>query len=147
MWWLAEMAHIRKECILLYMNCNLKGSAKANNTLLQPQVTSPVLASNMQNMFHITIITLGIWTRYAHLFLGLIYMYNKKPFALPLYTMNRFDALKVPSGQIGSTWEWYHCIGLEKEINGYRFFIYFFIWLLNIWKDFKVLSHFMQKWI
>ncbi len=30
--------------------------------------------------------------------------------------------LKVPSGQIGSTWEWYHCIGLEKNINRYWFF-------------------------
>ncbi len=54
--------------------------------------------------------------------------------------------LKVPSGQIESTWEWYHWIGLEKDINRYRFFN-FLISILNIWKDFKVLSRFMQKWI
>jgi hypothetical protein len=30
--------------------------------------------------------------------------------------------LKVPSGQIGSTWEWYHWIGLEKDINRFWFF-------------------------
>ncbi len=48
--------------------------------------------------------------------------------------------------QIGSTWEWYHWIGLEKDINHYRFFD-FLISLLNIWKDFKLLSRFMQIWI
>ncbi len=56
------------------------------------------------------------------------------------------EDLKVPSGQIGSAREWYHWIGLEKKINRYMFF-YFFISLLNIWKDFKVLSRFIQKWI
>ncbi len=34
--------------------------------------------------------------------------------------------LKVPSDQIGSAWEWYHWIGLEKDINHYRFFIFIF---------------------
>ncbi len=29
-------------------------------------------------------------------------------------------ALKVLSGQIWSAWEWYHWIGLEKDINRYR---------------------------
>jgi hypothetical protein len=33
-------------------------------------------------------------------------------------------ALKVPSGQIGSAGEWYHWIGLEKDINRYMFFIF-----------------------
>ncbi len=33
--------------------------------------------------------------------------------------------LKVPSGQIGSTWEWYHWIGIEKNINSYRLLIIF----------------------
>ncbi len=33
--------------------------------------------------------------------------------------------LKVPSGQIGSTWEWYHWIGIEKNINRYRFIIFY----------------------
>ncbi len=31
--------------------------------------------------------------------------------------------LKVPSGQIGSACEWYHWIGLEKDINRYRILI------------------------
>ncbi len=52
--------------------------------------------------------------------------------------------LKVPSCQIGSTGKWYHWIDLEKDINRYRFFD-FLISLLNIWKDFKALSRFMQK--
>jgi hypothetical protein len=33
-------------------------------------------------------------------------------------------AVAVPSGQIGSTGEWYHWIGLEKNINHYRFLIF-----------------------
>ncbi len=40
----------------------------------------------------------------------------------------------------------YHWIGLEKDTNRYIFLI-FSISLLNIWKDFKVLSRFIQKWI
>ncbi len=36
-----------------------------------------------------------------------------------------FCYLKVPSGQIGSSWDWYHWIGLEKDINRYRFLIFF----------------------
>jgi hypothetical protein len=59
---------------------------------------------------------------------------------------HKMSILKVPFGQIGSTWEWHHWIGLEKDINRYRFLI-FVISLLNIWKDFKVLNRFMQKWI
>ncbi len=55
----------------------------------------------------------------------------------------RFDPLKVPSGQIGSAWEWYHWIGLEKDINRYMFD--FFILILNIREEFKVLSRFMQQ--
>ncbi len=34
--------------------------------------------------------------------------------------------LKVPSGQIGSKWEWYHWIALEKDINRYKFWIFYF---------------------
>ncbi len=34
--------------------------------------------------------------------------------------------LKVPSGQIESAWEWYHWIGLQKDIDRYRFFIFYF---------------------
>jgi hypothetical protein len=36
-------------------------------------------------------------------------------------------------------------VGLEKDINHYMFQIFYF--LLNIWKDLKVLSRFMQNWI
>ncbi len=40
--------------------------------------------------------------------------------------------LKVPLGQIWSAWECYHCIGLEKDINCYRFFIfYFWSWIFD----------------
>ncbi len=35
-----------------------------------------------------------------------------------------FHLLKVPSGQIGSAWESYHWIGLEKDINRHRFLIF-----------------------
>jgi hypothetical protein len=31
---------------------------------------------------------------------------------------------KGTDGQIGSAWEWYHWIGLEKDINRYRFLIF-----------------------
>jgi hypothetical protein len=34
--------------------------------------------------------------------------------------------LKVPSGQIGSKWEWYHWKALEKDINRYKFLIFYF---------------------
>ncbi len=34
--------------------------------------------------------------------------------------------LKVPSGQIGSKWEWYHWKALEKDINSYKFLIFYF---------------------
>ncbi len=34
--------------------------------------------------------------------------------------------LKVPSGQIGSTWELYHWISLEKDINRYSFLNFYF---------------------
>ncbi len=44
--------------------------------------------------------------------------------------------LKVPtSGQIGSTWEWYHWIGLEKEGHQPLWGFDFLNSLLNIWKD------------
>jgi len=46
--------------------------------------------------------------------------------------------LKVPSGQIGSAWEWYHWKALEKDINRYMFLIfYFWSWIFykssNFW--------------
>ncbi len=42
----------------------------------------------------------------------------------PRASCRSVSPLKVPSGQIGSTWEWYHWIGLEKDINRYRFLIF-----------------------
>ncbi len=44
----------------------------------------------------------------------------------------------VLSDQIRSAWEWYHWIGIDKDINCYRF--WFLILILNIWKDFKKVS-------
>jgi hypothetical protein len=34
--------------------------------------------------------------------------------------------LKVQSGQIGSQWDWYHWIGLDKDIHCYRFLFFIF---------------------
>jgi hypothetical protein len=39
-------------------------------------------------------------------------------------SQNRGSFLKVLSGQIGSTLEWCHWKGLEKDINCYRFLIF-----------------------
>ncbi len=44
--------------------------------------------------------------------------------------------LKVPSGQIGFAWEWYHWISLEKDINRYRFSIFYF-WSWIFYKSSK----------
>ncbi len=52
---------------------------------------------------------------------------------------------KVPSGQIGSALV-VPLDRLEKDINRYSFFD-FIISVLNIWKDLKVLTHFIQKLI
>jgi hypothetical protein len=49
-----------------------------------------------------------------------------------IWTVQWISVLKVPSGQIGSAWEWYHWIGLEKDINRYRFLIYYFLsWIFD----------------
>jgi hypothetical protein len=40
--------------------------------------------------------------------------------------------LKVPSGQIRSALEWYHWIGLEKDINRYRFLIFDLEYLIRV---------------
>ncbi len=50
---------------------------------------------------------------------------------------NCLPFLKVPSGQIRSSWAWYHWIGLTSI--GFWFFI------LNFWKEYKVLSLWLQK--
>ncbi len=50
--------------------------------------------------------------------------------------------LKVPSGQIGSEWEWYHWIGLEKDINRYRFLIFWFqFWIIKKTSKFWAASY------
>ncbi len=61
------------------------------------------------------------------------------PFCLPpircldcgLDKLNTTNAhvLKVPSGQIGSAWEWYHWIGIKKDIN--RYMIFFWSWIFE----------------
>ena len=41
-------------------------------------------------------------------------------------------SLKVPSGQIGSAWEWYHWKALLKDINRFMFLIfYFWSWIFD----------------
>ncbi len=47
---------------------------------------------------------------------------------LPVNThvVGKNNNLKVLSGQIGSAWEWYHWIGIEKNIDRYNFFIFYF---------------------
>ncbi len=50
----------------------------------------------------------------------------------PLNSNDRSIPLKVPSGQIGSAWEWYHWIGLWKDINRYMFLIFkFWSWIFE----------------
>ncbi len=39
------------------------------------------------------------------------------------FKLLRFS-IRVPSGQIGSKWEWYHWKALEKDINRYMFLIF-----------------------
>jgi hypothetical protein len=61
--------------------------------------------------------------------------------------------LKVPSGQIGSAWEWYYGIGLEKDINRFRFLIFdFWSWIFDkcskFWADScKNESNLLLVWI
>jgi hypothetical protein len=61
---------------------------------------------------------------------------RKKPILWQKINLFRYgkQGLKVPSGQIGSAWEWYHWIGLKKNINRYRFtvlFFYFWSWIFD----------------
>jgi hypothetical protein len=50
----------------------------------------------------------------------------KKKISIFVYQFGMFDnvCLKVPSGQIGSKWEWYHWKAHEKDINRYMFLIF-----------------------
>jgi hypothetical protein len=50
--------------------------------------------------------------------------------------------LKVQFGQIRSAWEWYHWIGLEKDINCYRFLIFKFqFWISETTSKFWASSY------
>jgi hypothetical protein len=63
-----------------------------------------------------------------------------------IHLLRKFTVVQEPSVQIGSAWKWYYCIGLEKDINSYRLLILKFqFW--KFWKDFEVVSHFVQKLI
>ncbi len=61
--------------------------------------------------------------------------------------------LKVPSGQIGSAWEWYYWIGLQKDINRYRFWLLIFDleYLIRVQKFWaascKIESNLLLVWI
>ena len=49
-----------------------------------------------------------------------------------LFIIVLLRSLKVPSGQIGSAWECYHWIGLEKDINRSMFLIFqFWSWIIK----------------
>ncbi len=51
-------------------------------------------------------------------------------------------SLKVPSGLIGSAWEWYHWKGIEKDINRYRFLIFkFWSWIFEKTSKFWAASY------
>ncbi len=65
-----------------------------------------------------------------------------------IWTVQWISVLKVPSGQIGSAWEWYHWIGLEKDINRYSFLkiifdLEYFIWAASCKND----SNLLLVWI
>jgi hypothetical protein len=71
---------------------------------------------------------------------GLLYSTADERYAAPLLSyaahgtaeLSRKLTLKVPSVQIGSAWEWYHWIGLEKDINRYRIlFFKFWSWIFE----------------
>ncbi len=61
-----------------------------------------------------------------------LHILRSASFSVFLSQMFSVFYLKVPSGQIGSTWEWYHWISLEKDINHYRFLIFkFYSWIFE----------------
>ncbi len=62
-----------------------------------------------------------------------------------IFSQDENQALKVQSGQIGSAWEWYHWIGLEKDIIHYRLFFYFRSWIFD--KSSKFWAALCKKWI
>jgi hypothetical protein len=60
--------------------------------------------------------------------------------SMPLTLRNMF--LKILSSQIGSAWEWCHWIGLEKDINRYRFLIFKFqFWIFETTSKFWASSY------
>ncbi len=65
---------------------------------------------------------------------ALIYLHILRSASFSAFLSQLFSVfyLKVPSGQIGSTWEWYHWISLEKDSNRYGFLIFkFYSWIFE----------------
>ncbi len=54
---------------------------------------------------------------------------------LSLYNLHanksKLNTLKIPSGQIRSAWEWYHCIRLRKDNNRSFFIFLFWSWIFE----------------
>ncbi len=71
-------------------------------------------------------------------------LYSPKNISLQIFLQTR-KCLKVTSGQIGSAWEWYHWIYRPWKGHQPLKVFDFLISVLNIWKEFKVLSRFIQK--
>ncbi len=73
----------------------------------------------------------GLWLRRANLISGFSSVSNTFDDVHLLLCKKQqisiqYRSLKVPSGQIGSTWKWYHWMGLVKDINRFRFLIFNF---------------------
>ncbi len=61
----------------------------------------------------------------------ILYMWWKFPIIYSIVAQFFLFFKGIPSSQIGSAWEWYHWIGLEKDINHYRIFVFlFWSWIL-----------------
>ncbi len=54
----------------------------------------------------------------------ILYKMQKNPRNFIIFCAVSCARLKVPSDQIGSAGEWYHWIGLKKDINRYMFLIF-----------------------
>ncbi len=104
-----------------------RGQAQAEQKYRQPGVGSRYMAQAEQKYGQP-----GVGSRYrAH---GSRITHSPHPASKSVIKILGIS-LKVPSGQIGSAWEWYHWIGLKKDINR----------CMNIWEEFKVLSRFIQN--
>ncbi len=59
-----------------------------------------------------------------------------------------FGDLKIPSGQIGSAWEWYHWIGLKKSSTAKGFWFWIFEKTSKFWAaSNKTESNLLLVWI